>query len=89
MNLYPWVVFIHVVTIQLGRLGTPTLVIHGEYDFIPIDIARHIASAIPGARLLVLPVCGHFAYLERPEEVGSAITEFLSATPSAERGVTV
>lgn len=62
---------------RLRRLRVPTLVIHGDHDFVPLDIARHIASAIPGARLLVLRDCGHFAYLEQPERVRDAITKFL------------
>ena len=70
---------------HLGRLRIPTLLIHGEHDLIPVSIARHIASAIPGARLLVIRGCGHFAYLERPELVDSSIVEFLTATSLATR----
>lgn len=36
---------------HLARLEVPTLVIHGENDFVPIEIAESIAGAIPGARL--------------------------------------
>jgi proline iminopeptidase len=53
----------------LHRLEVPTLVLHGSEDFIPVPIAEEIAAAIPGARLEVLPGCGHFTYLERPDEV--------------------
>ncbi len=66
------------LTPDLGRLEVPTLVIHGEDDFVPVDIARRIASAIPGSRLVLLADCGHFAYLEQPERVRSAMTEFLT-----------
>ncbi|MFP3883806.1 MAG: alpha/beta fold hydrolase [Actinomycetota bacterium] len=62
---------------ELSQLRIPALVIHGAQDFIPIDIARHIAASMPGARLIVLANCGHFAYLEQPKRVGSSITEFL------------
>jgi hypothetical protein len=49
-------------------------------------VAR-IAAAIPGARLVAVRdcghfayLCGHFAYLERPDEVRSALGTFLGAS---------
>lgn len=63
---------------QLRRLRIPTIVLHGDNDLIPVDLARGIAAAIPGARLKVLPECGHFAYLEQPEAVHAAVAEVLA-----------
>jgi proline iminopeptidase len=60
----------------LARLRIPTLILHGDYDFIPLPCATHIAEAIPGARLVVVRDCGHFSYLERPDEVRQALDEF-------------
>jgi proline iminopeptidase len=54
---------------RLRRVTARTLVIHGEDDVIPVELVRHVADAIPGASLDVLPECGHFAYLEAPEAV--------------------
>ena len=54
---------------ELRRLDVPTLVLHGDRDLIPLDIPAHIAQAIPGSRLVVLPDCGHFSYAERPDVV--------------------
>jgi len=65
---------------RLGALSVPTLVISGDHDFIPVDIATHIARAIPRARLVTLKGCGHFAYLECPAEVRKAIDEFFQTT---------
>jgi proline iminopeptidase len=62
----------------LTRLRIPTLIVHGDYDFIPLVCVEHIATAIPGARLVMLRDCGHFSYIERPDEVRAALTEFLS-----------
>ncbi len=64
---------------ELARLHVPTLVLHADSDFIPPEIAAHIARAIPGARLVVLRNCGHFSYLECPDEFARAVTEFLNA----------
>ena len=58
------------------RLGVPTLVLHGEHDFVPVELAARIAEAVPGARLSVLPGCGHFTYLEAPEAVFEEISRF-------------
>ena len=57
----------------LRELDVPTLLVHGEHDFIPVEVAERIADAIPGARLSVLPGCGHFTYLEAPERVAEEI----------------
>jgi proline iminopeptidase len=62
---------------RLRSLGIPTLVIAGEDDFIPPDVARHLAAAIPGARMQVVEKCGHFAYLECPGDVRRAVNELL------------
>ena len=40
---------------------------------------------MPNAALLVLDRCGHFSFLERPHEVVTAITEFLTDPPSPDR----
>ena len=42
------------------------------------DGIRRIADAIPGSRLLVLPHCGHFAYLERPDQTRTSVTACLT-----------
>jgi proline iminopeptidase len=70
---------------QLRRLRIPTLVITGDHDFIPIPVAEHIARSIPDARMITLRDCGHFAYLECPDVVRSALDEFFRATDAARR----
>ena len=57
------------VLLRLSRLSAPTLVIHGEDDFVPVAVAAHVADAIPAGRLVVLRQCGHFAHLEAPGAV--------------------
>ena len=62
----------------LERLDAPTLVLHGEDDFVPIEVPEQIAATVPGARLRVLPRCGHFSYLEAPAEVHRSVEELLA-----------
>ena len=63
---------------KLRSLRTPTLVIVGEHDFIPSEIAAQIASALPRATLATIKDCGHFAYLECGTEVRKAVDSFFS-----------
>jgi proline iminopeptidase len=62
---------------RLRGLPTPTLVLHGAEDLVPVAMAARIAEAMPRARLDVLDGCGHFAYLERPERVAGAINALI------------
>lgn len=63
---------------RLRQLKTPTLVIHGDYDFVPLQCAGNIAEAMAASQLMVLNDCGHFAYAECPAEVHRAIVGFVS-----------
>jgi proline iminopeptidase len=70
---------------KLRNLHVPTLVIAGDHDFIPIEIAEHIARAIPEARLVTLRDCGHFAYLERARDFRRALDDFFPSTRASRR----
>jgi proline iminopeptidase len=61
----------------LGDLRVPTLVIHGEHDFVPEETIQRIARAIPGARYARIAGSGHFSYLDAPDPVRKALEEFL------------
>jgi proline iminopeptidase len=63
---------------RVRGLTVPTIVIHGENDFVPVDIAAHVADSVLGARLVVLPDCGHFAYLEAPDAVMEELVELFA-----------
>jgi proline iminopeptidase len=64
---------------RLRGLRIPSLVIYADHDFIPGEIAGHIAESVPHARLATLKDCGHFAYLECAEDVRRAVDRFLRA----------
>jgi pimeloyl-ACP methyl ester carboxylesterase len=65
---------------SLGGITTPTLVIAGGQDrMTPLKAGRAIASALPQARLLVLPGSGHALMMERPDEVLDALRDFIGA----------
>jgi pimeloyl-ACP methyl ester carboxylesterase len=45
----------------------------------PPYLGREVAEHIPGAQFLEIPDCGHFGYLERPEEVNAALIRYFRA----------
>jgi pimeloyl-ACP methyl ester carboxylesterase len=54
---------------MLGGIDVPTLVLVGEEDQItPPEHACEMAEAIPGARLEIIPGCGHLSTLEAPDD---------------------
>ena len=66
---------------KLHSLSIPTLVLTGDRDFIPVEIAAHIAQSVPNAELVTLKGCGHFAYLECPAGVRAALVNFFRRKP--------
>jgi pimeloyl-ACP methyl ester carboxylesterase len=63
---------------RLGVISCPTLVLCGEDDgMVPPENSRQLAAAIPGARLHLIPECGHLPMLEKPTEVRDAVFTFL------------
>ncbi len=71
----------------LRTLNIPTLVITGDRDFIPSEIAAHIAQAMPNARLVTLKNCGHFIFLECPGNVRKAVNDFFQSTAPRRRRI--
>ena len=70
---------------KLRNLRIPTLVITGDRDFIPVEIAERIAHAFPNATFVNIPGCGHFSYLECGADVRKAVDAFLKGTPTRPR----
>lgn len=64
----------------VGKLATPTLVIHGTDDpLIPVDNGRMLAQRIAGARYVELADCGHIPPWELPGPVASEVGAFLGS----------
>jgi pimeloyl-ACP methyl ester carboxylesterase len=63
---------------MLAQLDLPVLVLCGRVDQItPLVLSREAAALIPGARLHILEDVGHWAPLERPEEVADQLGRLL------------
>ena len=64
----------------LGSIRCPTTVLVGADDVAtPPALNKEIADGIPGAKLAVVPDCGHLSTLEQPEAVNAALVEWLDA----------
>ncbi len=64
----------------LAAIKCPTLVLVGDGDELtPPHLSEEIAAAIPGARLVVVPECGHLSTLERPQAVAQALVEWMES----------
>ena len=61
----------------LYRIRIPTLILWGENDqLFPPAYGAAWAKAIAGARLVLLPRCGHLPIQEQPEDFAAAVAEF-------------
>ena len=60
-----------------ARLGTPTLVVHGREDPMPLASSTAIADAL-GGELVVIEGSGHVPFIERPDALFSALDRFLA-----------
>jgi len=63
----------------LSSIRCPTMVLVGADDLAtPPELNKEIADGIPGAKLVVVPDCGHLSTLEQPEAVNAALVQWLS-----------
>ena len=62
----------------LVAIACPTLVLVGDDDQLtPPVLAHEMAAGIRGARLVVVPECGHLSTMERPQAVTQALLDWM------------
>jgi pimeloyl-ACP methyl ester carboxylesterase len=62
----------------LGTVRCPTLVISGDSDnTIPNSLSQEMADGIAGAKLLIIPDCGHLPQIEQPAATAAALADWL------------
>jgi pimeloyl-ACP methyl ester carboxylesterase len=60
---------------KINKVRAPTLVVWGDLDRLaPVALDSRLAREIPGARLEILPGCGHSPPEERPEKTVEILT---------------
>jgi pimeloyl-ACP methyl ester carboxylesterase len=69
----------------LPKIRVPTLIVWGKEDrLLPASDGMRLASEMPGARLVILPDCGHLPQEEMPEAFSSVVAEFVKQLPAAQ-----
>lgn len=62
----------------LPSIKCPTLVLTSDTDnMVPNAFSTELAEGIPGAKLVVIPDCGHLPQLEKPEAMTAAMLDWL------------
>lgn len=64
--------------LMLKGLKNPILLIHGLNDPMPIEAPRIIKSILANCKLIEIPNCGHFPFIENKNEVFFYIKNFLA-----------
>ena len=58
----------------LSSLDFPVVLVHGDADaLIPIDRAREVKAAVPGAHLVEISGAGHMPMMEAPQKTAEAL----------------
>ncbi|MFC0050460.1 alpha/beta fold hydrolase [Rheinheimera tilapiae] len=66
---------------QFKTFEAPVLVLQGEKDIISVDTAKTIAGSFSNARLVLMPNCAHYGWLDQPQLYYNALFAFLRASP--------
>jgi class 3 adenylate cyclase len=67
----------------LPTLRVPTLILHRDEEFVPVENAHYMAEHIPDARLVVLPGADHIPFYGDADGYAEEIEEFLTGARHA------
>ena len=65
----------HIFDDELARIACDTTVIAGEKDLITKEHTEHIAKAIKGSKLMILPEEGHGSYIVKKTKIADIILD--------------
>lgn len=67
----------------LHRIDVPTHVIWAENDEVfGVGYARAFAGLVTGARVTIVPACGHLIHVEKPDAFAAAVAGFIERLPA-------
>ncbi len=62
---------------EMREFNKPVLILNGDNEVAPISIAKKAHAILPESKLVVMPECGHYGWLERPEIYLKEVKDFL------------
>jgi proline iminopeptidase len=62
---------------ELKKIKCRTLIIHGDYDAIPLELAQSINDSIHSSNLVIIREAGHFPFIEQKLNYFNAVEGFL------------
>ena len=81
---HDWAEHVDFLATGLGSVTMPVWVVHGEDDPIVLPEQAHtLASALPDARLVMVPDAGHQVHREQPEAFLGVLAEALARAATA------
>ena len=63
---------------KLANVKVPTLLTFGEFDTMPLDVARRMQDTLPNSRLVLTPDGGHCHNEDNPEAFFKSLYKFVS-----------
>lgn len=66
---------------QLAALQTPTLIMYGEAESLPKESMQRLNKSIKDSELVILKYCGHFPFIEAPQDFVVHVKSFLNRLP--------
>jgi pimeloyl-ACP methyl ester carboxylesterase len=62
---------------RLGEIRVPVLLVSADQDFTAVEEKRRFLSALPDARLEVIPDSRHISHLDQPDAFNRVVLDFL------------
>ncbi|MEK7729451.1 MAG: alpha/beta fold hydrolase [candidate division KSB1 bacterium] len=66
---------------QLATLQVPTLILYGEAESLPAEAMHKLHKSIKDSELVILKYCGHFPFIEAPQDFVVNVKSFLNRLP--------
>lgn len=67
------------VSEEMKNFKKPVLVLIGENEVVPVRLAEKAHSILPNSKLVIMPQCGHYGWLERPDIYLKEVRQFMKA----------
>jgi len=66
---------------QLATLQVPTLILCGEAESLPAEAPQRLHQSLKESELVLLKYCGHFPFIEAPQDFVVNVRSFLNRLP--------